>query len=467
MHVSVVIPTYNRARMLSVTLPFLAAQRLPAGVSMEVIVSDDGSADDTAAVLERLAVQLPLRHVRRARTPDDRWSPGRPRNIGWREAVGEVVTFLDDDMVVAPTFIGRVAELFESPAARAGERPGVVVHSMLGVNFAPWRLQVPAGLDASNVEDVLQRLADDLAWFDFRRGIFEQVDNCLDRLPAPWMLGWTGALSVRRDLLEQVGGFDEQFGEWGSEDDELCYRLHAAGASFVSTTTATALQLPTDSGGSTTRTAPDSHARNRLHVHRKFDRLETELYALIEAPYLNEVLMRLEALVLWCTLPSYPAALLAQLRDCTLARDDELSLLVGNAQHHITAALRPSHTFVVHEEVRRRLEQVLPGTRVERRLGCFTPYGDGSFSVVFLTDFVRLFHRTIQGSLLRELTRIGRRVFLLWTESYKALYLGFESGAWSTFEEVTQAASDLGLVIEPVPWFDAGGPHRVYQVRPA
>jgi hypothetical protein len=85
---------------------------------------------------------------------------------------------------------------------------------------------------------------------------------------------------------------------------------------------------------------------------------------------------------------------------------------------------------------------------------------------VFLTDFIRLFNGTVQRCMLRELTRIGRRLFLLWTESHNPFYLGFESGAWSTFDEVTQAASDLALLIEPVPWFDAGGPHRVYQLRP-
>jgi hypothetical protein len=201
-------------------------------------------------------------------------------------------------------------------------------------------------------------------------------------------------------------------------------------------------------------------------VHRKFDRFETELYALIEVPYLNEVLMRLDALVLASTLPGYPAGLLAQLRDHTLAGADERSLLVGNARKGIAAALRTSHSFVVHEEVRRRLEQAFPDTRFERRFGCFTPYGDGAFSAVFLTDFVRLFHGTVQRALLRELARIGRRLFLLWTESHNPFHLGFERGAWSTFEDVAQAAADVALVIEPVPWLDASGPHRVYQVRP-
>jgi glycosyltransferase involved in cell wall biosynthesis len=89
--VSVVIPTFNRAELLASTLESLAAQ----APAPRVIVVDDGSADDTPAVLERFAPEV-------IRNPAGGWGPSRARNAGLERVATELVAFVDSDDLVLP-----------------------------------------------------------------------------------------------------------------------------------------------------------------------------------------------------------------------------------------------------------------------------------------------------------------------------------------------------------------------------
>jgi glycosyltransferase involved in cell wall biosynthesis len=87
--VSVVIPARNAAPTLGGVLQALRAQPAPD----EVIVVDDASTDDTAAVAERLGASVVRLEPAR--------SAGGARNRGWEEASGDIVVFLDADAVPA------------------------------------------------------------------------------------------------------------------------------------------------------------------------------------------------------------------------------------------------------------------------------------------------------------------------------------------------------------------------------
>ncbi len=89
--VSVVIPTWNRAQLLTAAVDSVLAQTMP---SLEVLVCDDGSTDGTAAVLERLtAGDSRVRVVRLEHSG----LAAIPRNAGIHAAWGEWVAFLDSD----------------------------------------------------------------------------------------------------------------------------------------------------------------------------------------------------------------------------------------------------------------------------------------------------------------------------------------------------------------------------------
>jgi glycosyltransferase involved in cell wall biosynthesis len=104
---SLIIPTFNHARFLGAAIDSALAQTLGA---VDVIVVDDGSTDDTPAVLERYAGR-----VRVLRQPNRGLSAAR--NAGLAAARGTFVSFLDADDVMAPTKLAaQLAVVERSPA---------------------------------------------------------------------------------------------------------------------------------------------------------------------------------------------------------------------------------------------------------------------------------------------------------------------------------------------------------------
>ena len=95
--ISVIVPTFNRAGYIVETLNSIAAQsRLP----FEVIVADDGSTDDTEAVVKAIAEKTTAFKIHYLRQPNQ--GPSAARNMGIRAAQGDWIAFLDADDVWEP-----------------------------------------------------------------------------------------------------------------------------------------------------------------------------------------------------------------------------------------------------------------------------------------------------------------------------------------------------------------------------
>ena len=103
---SVVIPTYNRAALLPKTLDTVFAQRYPAH---EVLVIDNCSTDDTAALMAPLQAAGKLRYIRH----DRNYERARSRNTGMAAATGDFVTFLDSDDLMYPQNLADAADLVQ------------------------------------------------------------------------------------------------------------------------------------------------------------------------------------------------------------------------------------------------------------------------------------------------------------------------------------------------------------------
>ena len=121
--VSVVLPTFNRAGLLGRAIQSVLDQTYR---TLELLVVDDGSTDDTAAVVARIADDR-LRYLSQ---PANR-GQAAARNEGVRRARGEFVSFQDSDDVWLPDRLARLMAAF----ATAGPRIGVVYSDMLRV----WR----------------------------------------------------------------------------------------------------------------------------------------------------------------------------------------------------------------------------------------------------------------------------------------------------------------------------------------
>lgn len=193
--VSVVIPTYNRCERLAKVLTALAAQE--GAVSFEVVVVSDGSTDGTDEYLAFGRVPLP---IIAARQPNQ--GPAAARNRGIDLASGDIVLFIDDDVVAAPQLLARHA----AGHCAAEHDDLVVIGPMLN----------PADFEMS-------------PWVRYEQAMLQkQYDAMIAGEWAPTARQfYTGNASIRRAHLLAVGGFDPQFRRL--EDVELAYRLDDRG----------------------------------------------------------------------------------------------------------------------------------------------------------------------------------------------------------------------------------------------
>lgn len=210
MRISVVVLTYNWPQALELVLRALANQtELP----FEVIVTDDGSRQDTRELLERMAAHYPMRlaHVWQ---PDDGARMSRARNRAIAAAQGDYLILLDGDMVVGRHFVADHRRFARRGCFAQGSR---------------------VLTDAEATRRMLEHGAEPPGFFN--RGI-ERRRHTL-RLP------WLARLYARpgtkrrgikscnmafwRDDLLRLNGFNETMTGWGREDTELALRAFHAG----------------------------------------------------------------------------------------------------------------------------------------------------------------------------------------------------------------------------------------------
>jgi glycosyltransferase involved in cell wall biosynthesis len=191
---SVVIPTYNRLGMLSVTLPTLLEQDL-SEERYELLVCDSNSTDGTAQYL----AQVRRAHPGVTHLPGDYGGRAAARNAGIRQARGEIVLFNDADILASP-------DLLSTHLRRHRAKAGIAVVGL--------EVQVRDLERYAYVRDHPQA-----------RGHLHPPS----RKKLSWLYFLTGNASVRRSDLLRAGCFDESFTGYGHEDLELGYRLHRIG----------------------------------------------------------------------------------------------------------------------------------------------------------------------------------------------------------------------------------------------
>ncbi len=188
MTISVVIPVYNSASSLTRCLAAVCASRYP---DYECIVVDDGSTDGSGTI----ARSYPVRVVEGARGPR---GAAAARNRGAEAARGDILLFVDADVVLHPDTMAKVAATFS-------ERPDVdaVFGSYDDRPADPGFLSQYKNLTHHFVH---QHAREDAATF------------------------WSGCGAIRKDAFAVVGGFDEvRYSHSSIEDIELGYRLNAGG----------------------------------------------------------------------------------------------------------------------------------------------------------------------------------------------------------------------------------------------
>ena len=188
---SIVVPSHNDVSTIRATLSAIRASRLPAA-EYELIVVDDASVDTSATIAARHADTVIRLRGRRA-------GPAYARNRGAELARGEIVAFIDADVLVKPDTLGAILSLFSAD------------DGLDGVSVA--RDASPAAV-----------------------GFVSQYWNLLHHFGEQTYLGFggdfaSGCCAVRRTALLRAGLYDEwRFGVACMEGLELGQRLHTAGS---------------------------------------------------------------------------------------------------------------------------------------------------------------------------------------------------------------------------------------------
>jgi glycosyltransferase involved in cell wall biosynthesis len=120
-YVSVIIPTYNRAKMLPVTLNSFVAQDYP-GDRYEIIVVNNNSTDDTQRVLEDYSAK----HRRVTAIIESRQGVHYARNTAAKGARGEILYFTDDDMIADRQLLSELVKVFDLDP-RIGSATGKII----------------------------------------------------------------------------------------------------------------------------------------------------------------------------------------------------------------------------------------------------------------------------------------------------------------------------------------------------
>ncbi|HEV3351775.1 MAG TPA: glycosyltransferase [Acidimicrobiales bacterium] len=201
--VTVVVPTFRRPDGLARALRALARQVDP-GQAWDVVVVDNGDGRETAAAFETTVADFP---VPASLVSERRAGATYARNAGIAHAAGDIVAFLDDDVVPAPDWLAHLVEpIVAGRADGTGGRveldPAVDLPSWLGPDWLGY-----------------------LAAFD--RGVDEK-----DLDPDDYVLTANAAFATER--LRAVGGFDEALGPRAgvpmvNDDVDLCRRFRAGG----------------------------------------------------------------------------------------------------------------------------------------------------------------------------------------------------------------------------------------------
>lgn len=241
--ISVVTPTYRRCSSVRRVLESMQRQTLSAD-DFEVVLVIDGSDDGTLEMAKAFPALYDL-------TVHFQQNAGRAAacNAGIRRARGQIVVLLDDDMEPSPQLL----EAHEQAHA---------VRSRVGVLGA-----VPVSYDATSPP--LTRYIG--SRFD------EHLRLLAQREYSPRLREfYTGNFSIRKELLLEVGGFDETFRTYGHEDFELAIRLQKVGVRFVYRSDAVARQHYSKNFAAL---AHDSIAegRNSVYLARKHSDASGEL----------------------------------------------------------------------------------------------------------------------------------------------------------------------------------------------
>jgi len=181
MKVSVVIPAYNAARTIGEAVAHSLSQT-KGRLQVELIVVDDGSTDDTAAIAESAGATV----IRQRNA-----GPAAARNRGWESATGTFICFTDSDCIPTAGWLENLLDGFTD------SHVGVVAGSYEIANPSSW----------------------------LARWVHQEIMERHKRMPSFIRAFGSYNVAIPRHVLRATGGFDPVYRRASGEDNDLSYRI--------------------------------------------------------------------------------------------------------------------------------------------------------------------------------------------------------------------------------------------------
>jgi len=186
--ISVVIPICNSEKTIKRTIEALLSQKTEK--SYEVIVVDDGSTDETPNIIQKYPIKIILKKNA---------GPSVARNTGWKAASGKIVAFTDSDCIPVPDWLDTISKHFQDLSV--GGVGGTYKTENRGSILATY--------------------------------IGEDIGFRHNRLRKEIEATGTFSAAFRKNLLKQVGGFDETYEKATAEDFDLCFAIRKTGYKII------------------------------------------------------------------------------------------------------------------------------------------------------------------------------------------------------------------------------------------
>lgn len=183
MEISVIIPTHNRANLLRKNLTSLIHQNFPSN-EYEILICDDGSTDQTKAMVEKITVKASLPPIRYLFQTNQ--GPAAARNLGIKKAKSKIIAFTDDDCLPDRDWLLEIKKSFRGNSKIVG---------VGGVTYTDRRNTTPLTCQVENT-----------------------FEDCFP----------TCNVSYTKKILEKVGGFDKKFPAT-NEDADISWRIGQKG----------------------------------------------------------------------------------------------------------------------------------------------------------------------------------------------------------------------------------------------
>jgi chondroitin synthase len=263
--VSIIIPVYNRREILAKTIAGIIHQDYPLEL-IQVIIADDGSNDNPESIIPLFKGIIDIKYI----SQDDRgFRASAVRNLGVSIADHDNLIFLDCDMLPEPSLVSSFMKWLHvsKEVVLIGRRRFVNTD---GIPAKKLIKSIDAALNLPDINSENKIVSKGSSGFtiDWREQIYSETNNLKDAGPHVFRTFCSGNVAFAKSAWDKIGGFDEDFNNWGGEDTEFGFRAYNQGLWFIPVIEAVALHQEPPGGDNETDRIEGSLITHKILVEK-------------------------------------------------------------------------------------------------------------------------------------------------------------------------------------------------------